>query len=222
MSKHLCFGWVGDSIAEGYGDYITISCMGISARFNRTELNIVGNPTQVHYNMGASGRLVNQYIDIAKSIIDADPSRFSAIITSVWSPNIPPGALSVGDWSTDPVNLAEMISYLEDFEQWLLDRSIVFMPVFLCGSYSGFNTANRIALQGHLDNCKSKWPWLLNFNEPIQDPAYTDGPRIGPDYGHDGIHPHEIGYDAQYDWGASRLIPAFNQACTTYGFVDEL
>lgn len=220
MSQHLCFGWTGDSITEGYGDNQTISCRGVSFRFTANQLNTVGAPSMIHYNMGVSGRLVHQYLDVAKSIIDSDPTRFTAILTSVWSPNKPAEAPLAGNWSTDPVNLAAMISALKNFETWLLDRSIVFMPTFMAGSWSTFTTNNRIALQGHLDNCIAKWPWLLNFNEPIQDPAYTDGPRIGPNYGTDGIHPDVRGYDAQYDWGASRLIPTFNQACTAYGFVD--
>lgn len=220
MSKHLVFGWTGDSISEGYGDYLTISCMGVSFRFTANQLSISGSPTMIHYNMGASGRRVDQYLDIAKSIIAADPTRFSAIITSVWSPNKPTSAAVAGAWSTDPVNLAAMISSLESFETFCLDRNIVFLPAFLCGTYSTFTTQHRIALQGHLDNCISKWPWLLNFNEPIQDPAYTDGPRIGPDFGTDGIHPDSRGYQAQYNWGVSRVIPAFNQACTAYGFIE--
>lgn len=223
MSKHLCFGWNGDSICEGYSDYITISCMGISFRFTAAQLNTIGAPSMIHYNMGVSGRLVQQYIDVAKSIIEADPTRFSAMIVSIWSPNKPPEAPVAGAYSTSPEVLAGMIASLEAYEAWLLERSIVFMPAFFCGSYSTFTTAHRVALQGHLDNCISKWPWLLNFNTPIQDPAYTDGPRYlsgTSGFGTDGIHPNERGYQAQYDWAAPRLMPAFAQACAAYGFVE--
>lgn len=220
MSKHLCFGWVGDSIAEGYGDSITISCMGVSARFNRAQLNTVGAPSMIHYNMGVPGRRVPQYLDVAKSIIEADHTRFSAIITSVWSPNKTAEAPLAGAYSTSPEVLADMIEKLESFESWVLDRSIVFMPAFFCGSWSTFTTANRVALQGYVNNCATKWPWMLNLNTPIQDPAYTDGPRIGPDYGSDGIHPNENGYQAQYNYVAPLLIPAFEQACAAYGFVE--
>lgn len=218
MSKHLCFGWTGDSIAEGYGDNITISCMGVSARFNRAQLNTVGAPTMIHYNMGASGRLVPQYLDVAKSIIAADPRRFSAIVTSVWSPNKTAEAPLAGAYSTDPTVLAEMHSALDAFEAWLLERNIVFMPAFFCGTYSTFTTANRIALQGHVDSCAAKWPHFLNLNTPIQDPAYTDGPRIGSAFGTDGIHPDERGYQAQYDYVAPLFLPAFYQGCAHYGF----
>lgn len=59
---------------------MTISCMGISHKFNKNAMNIVGAPSMIHYNMGVSGAMVPQYLDVAKSIIASDSKRFSAIV----------------------------------------------------------------------------------------------------------------------------------------------
>lgn len=220
MSKHLCFGWVGDSLTEGYGDGVVISCNGVSGRFLRFSIGVQGEVSTIHVNMGVSGRLVHQYIDVAKSIIDADPTRYSAILTSIWSPNIPAGEVA-GYWPTRPENLNSMITALESFEQFLLDRSIVFMPTFMGGSPYATTYDTQVALQEHVDFCTNKWPWLLNFNTPIQSPIVSAGPYIDTSrYCDDATHPNIAGYDAQYAWGSSRLMPAFEQACTAYGFVE--
>lgn len=219
MSKHLGFDLVGDSISEGYDDNITVSCYGLFGRFQRYMMTVVGTPTISYRNLGVSGRRVNQYIDVAKSIIEADPSRTSAVFVSIWSPN-KPTEQPAGTWPTAPENLANMVTWLQDFEAWCIARRIVFIPVFLAGVYSALSTANRVALQGHLDNCKTLWPFLVNFNEGLQDPAYTDGPRMASTWTNDGIHPNQNGYTRQYSTSIGKPLAAYNAAKAFYGVVD--
>lgn len=219
MSKHLCFLWTGDSLTEGYGDSLTISCQGIPGRFLMASINTAGTPTMMHVNAGVSGRLVPQYIDVAKSVIEADPTKYSAVVVSIWSPNIPQGE-QPGWWPTQPENLAAMVAALTAFEAWLLERSIVFIPAFVAGSPFEMGSVRRAALQEHIDACSVKWPWLLNLNTPVQDPAIIDGPYIVSTYCDDSTHVNSTGLDLQYSYASTRLMPAFQQAVEFYGFVE--
>lgn len=220
MSR-LVYGWIGDSITEGYGDGVTISCMGVPGRMLRAAIDKATAVTAVHVNMGASGRMVPQYIDIAKGIIEADPTRFTAVLVSIWSPNIP-ADVEPGEWPTQPANMELMLSALIAFEQWLLERSIVFMPTFMAGSPFNMNDVRCARLQTFLDACTQRWPWLLNLNTPVQNPEVTSGPyMLTGVYCSDATHPNSAGYDAMFGWVSTRLDAAFNQACAAYGFVEE-
>ena len=220
MAKKTCFGWVGDSITEGYGDGATISCRGVPGRLLQLEAGITSTVTTIHRNLGASGRLVWEYIDIAKGIIAADPTMYTAIMCSIWSPNLPTGLEAPAVWPTEPENLAAMLAAVVDFEAWLLARSIVFIPTFMAGSPFNANSTTRIRLQAYLDSCIARWPWLLNLNAPIQDPAITDGPSIGSAFRSDVTHPDTTGYIAQVDY-IRPLIPAsLAAAVADYGFVE--
>lgn len=213
------FLWVGDSITEGFGDNLPVSCYGLPTRFQYDA--VIQNPViHQHYNLGCSGSMVPQYIDIAKQWIEATPGVITAVVCSVWSPNIPQG--QEFSWAFDPVNLNAMFDAVVAFEAYCLENSMVFMPVFLAGSPLGQNEVTRVQLQAHLDRCIARWPWLIDFNAPIQNPAYTDGPWILlPDYSTDATHPNNAGYSKQYADRASYFIPAYNQAIAYYGFAAE-
>ncbi len=224
MSRTI-FGWVGDSITEGYGDSIPVSCNGIPGRLLRTALDHAGTVTTIHINMGASGMMVPQYIDIAKGLIGADPTRYTAIFCSIWSPNKPAGQPD-GDWPTRAENTLAMREALIAFEAWLLERNIVFLPTFMFGSPFEMGAATgtnprRVLLQQHLDACLALWPWLLNLNTPVQNPAVTDGPYgLAPTYCDDATHPNSLGYTTMTNYIAPLIDAAFAAAVAAYGFVE--
>lgn len=218
MGLRVGFLWVGDSITEGFSDNMPVSCYGLPTRFQYDAI-LVNPVIHQHYNLGCSGSRVNQYIDIAKQWIEATPEVVSVVVCSIWSPNIPQG--EAFEWAFSQVNLDDMYSELLAFESYCLNKSILFMPVFLAGSPLGQNEVTRVTLQGHIDRCVARWPWLIDFNAPIQNPAYTDGPwMLLPDYSTDATHPNTAGYNKQYADRASYFIPAYNQAIAAYGFVE--
>ncbi len=214
------YAWVGDSITEGYGDNITISCNGIPGRLLGTVFNTTAPVLEQHLNLGASGMLVTEYIDIAKGVIGADPTFYTAVFCSVWSPNLLTGQEVPAVWPTEPEVLNTMLQALYSFEEWLLERSIIFMPVFLAGSPFNANAFTRQRLQAHVDFCANRWPHFLNINTPIQDPAITDGPYIGSAFRTDVTHPSSAGYSAQADYVRPLIPGAIATAIAFYGFVE--
>jgi hypothetical protein len=219
MAVKTIYGWVGDSTTEGYGDGATISFRGVPGRLLKLEAATTNTVTILHHNLGASGMMVPHYISIAKGIIDADPRMYTAILCSIWSPNIPNGA-TPGIWPTDPVNTAAMLAALIDFEAWLLERSIVFIPTFMAGSPFNMNAVTRPRLQTYLNSCIARWPWLLNLNTPVQDPAFTDGPSIAAAYRDDATHVNSTGLALQATYVRPLLPAALATAVAHYGFVE--
>jgi hypothetical protein len=217
MGLRTVYGWVGDSGTEGFRDGTDVSCNGVPGRLLRLEIEAPGPLSTIHLNHGASGMMVPQYIAIAKGIIGADPRVYTAIMCSIWSPNGPAG--EPAEWAARPENLAAMLVALQDFEAWLLARSKVFIPVFMMGSAFDLGVDQRVRMQGHIDACTALWPWLLNLNTPIQDPAYTDGPRmLIPTYCEDGTHQNQAGFTAQAAYVRPLIPAALAAAATHYGF----
>lgn len=218
MAARRTILWVGDSITEGFSDNMPVSCYGLPGRFQRDAMQ-AATVIRQHLNLGCSGSLVGQYIDIAKQWISATPDSITVCVVSVWSPNIPSG--EGFSWAYDAANLSDMRDELQAFEPWLLERSKVFVPAFIAGSPLGQDDGTQVRLQAHREACAELWPWMLDFNDAIQDPAKPLGPwMLMPTYCGDATHPNADGYDKMYADHSASFESKVDLAIAAYGFVE--
>lgn len=224
--RHL---WSGDSITEGYGDGgVVVSTQGFTQRMN--PLYSAGVPADWHINLGCSGFMVPEYVRRARGVIAASPDSITSVFCSSWSPNKPTN--SVDNWAYLDENLDTMISTLLDFEQFLLDRSIVFVPVFIENSPypMGASSGARVKLLEYFfPKLTAHWPWWLNLQPATQDPAITDGPQMEYQGTGDGTHPTTAQYAAIATYamadsgnGKPRWQAALEAAATYYGFTGSI
>lgn len=226
--RNLC---VGDSITEGLRDggvngevpYVPVSCLGYPGRF--THLAAANPASNLPYmvNFGQSGSMVPDYLARAKGVIEADYSRITGCIFSVWSPNTPtPGDPTYAFLQS---TLDDLIVVAQNFHDYLLTRSIIPFPAFLFASPYGVGDVQKARLKTFVDAIETLFPYgfypgkISTALGGLADPAYLPTMLHGAPTT-DATHPTSgaSGYGVMANYIAANYATNRALAISTLGF----
>lgn len=222
---------VGDSITEGFNDgglndqvpYTMVSCLGYPGRLTHVAVATPSANLPYYVNLGQSGSLVSEYFIRAKGIINADPTKITSCIFSVWSPNTTtPGNPSEAFEQTTLNNIRVLV---DDFHDFLVSKSIIPIPCFLFASPYGAIPEQFIRLKNHVDSIMSAYPYGLypgaisNTNGGTASDVYISSYYYGAPTS-DATHPQENdGYAILANYIGNNYNTKKQLAATTLGFL---